>query len=430
MPDNDHLDAALKELLTAQSDQAIYDAIVTATEDALDCASCRIAISEDEEFVPKASTTDERVEAASSFPLSHGIAGHTYRTGSASIINDLTFVRGASPPVDSSASNTHQHEEDPNHVSEASNGDLESSHSNQSTDPDRSLLTAPIGDYGVFQATDARPDAFSKGDLDWVERLLSFAVIALDRVDSAQPTVPHSSPSSCGELVTSSDMEDTTRLAKEAGPDPAADELSKLISAIANDVRSPLSIARGRLSLAQRDLADADIDSSDLEQIDGALVRIESLMNNFRLLIDNEAINLAPEAVDLADVAAESWSLVPYEHGTLDIDATLRFEADRNTIKYILEAIFRNAIEHGGDDVTVHVGLLDHPGFYVADDGDGIPAGERAQIFDLGYSTKVGNTGYGLTTVKRLVERHGWNISVTESADGGAQFDITGIEPP
>jgi PAS domain S-box-containing protein len=78
-------------------------------------------------------------------------------------------------------------------------------------------------------------------------------------------------------------------------------------------------------------------------------------------------------------------------------------------------------------DVTVTVGDLDG-GFYVADDGQGIPAEERAKVFDGGYSTQEDGTGFGLYIVERTVERHGWSIRVVESDDGGARFEITGVD--
>jgi len=70
--------------------------------------------------------------------------------------------------------------------------------------------------------------------------------------------------------------------------------------------------------------------------------------------------------------------------------------------------------------VTVSVGGL-QDGFYVADDGVGIPESERRDVFEAGYSTAVDGTGFGL----RIVDVHGWRIQVTDSDDGGC-----GSTPP
>lgn len=37
-------------------------------------------------------------------------------------------------------------------------------------------------------------------------------------------------------------------------------------------------------------------------------------------------------------------------------------------------------------------------------------------------------TGFGLSIVKMTTEEHGWKISVTDSQEGGARFEISGVE--
>jgi len=76
--------------------------------------------------------------------------------------------------------------------------------------------------------------------------------------------------------------------------------------------------------------------------------------------------------------------------------------------------------------VTVTVGIL-ADGFYVADDGPGIPESERETVFDAGYSTTSG-TGFGLVIVEAIATAHGWNVRVTESDDGGMRVELTGVE--
>jgi signal transduction histidine kinase len=86
----------------------------------------------------------------------------------------------------------------------------------------------------------------------------------------------------------------------------------------------------------------------------------------------------------------------------------------------------RDAVEQGS--VRVRVGELDGQGFVVEDDGCGIPADERGDIFESGYSTASDGTGFGLAIVQDIVEAHDWEVTVTESDEGGARFEITGVE--
>lgn len=74
-----------------------------------------------------------------------------------------------------------------------------------------------------------------------------------------------------------------------------------------------------------------------------------------------------------------------------------------------MENLFSNAIDHGGEDVTVTVGTV-NDGFYVEDDGPGITEDRRGDVFTAGYSTGDEGTGFGLSIVKQVVEAHDWDI--------------------
>lgn len=80
-------------------------------------------------------------------------------------------------------------------------------------------------------------------------------------------------------------------------------------------------------------------------------------------------------------------------------DADRHLLADRNRFRQLLENLFRNAVEHAGENVTVTIGEID-TGFYVEDDGSGIPTEKREQVFKMGNSTTHEGTGLGLSIVK------------------------------
>ena len=86
-------------------------------------------------------------------------------------------------------------------------------------------------------------------------------------------------------------------------------------------------------------------------------------------------------------------------------------------------------MEHGGETVEITVGDLED-GFYVADDGPGIPEADREKVFESGFSTSEKGTGFGLAIVKEIATGHGWEIRAAESDDGGARFEIHGVDRP
>jgi signal transduction histidine kinase len=82
---------------------------------------------------------------------------------------------------------------------------------------------------------------------------------------------------------------------------------------------------------------------------------------------------------------------------------------------------------YGGSGVTVTVGDPED-GFHVSDDGPGIPEEERERVFETGYSASGTGHGLGLAIVREIAEGQGWDVRVTESTEGGARFEITGVE--
>ena len=131
--------------------------------------------------------------------------------------------------------------------------------------------------------------------------------------------------------------------------------------------------------------------------------------------------------VELGNVVESCWQTVETTTATLQVNAASLVQADGNRLHQLLENLFRNAVEHGGHDVTVTVGDLEN-GFFVEDDGPGIPVEHRDELFERGVSTSSEGMGFGLAIVEQIADAHGWEISVTVGDTGGARFEITGVE--
>ncbi|WP_423986536.1 sensor histidine kinase [Haladaptatus sp.] len=136
------------------------------------------------------------------------------------------------------------------------------------------------------------------------------------------------------------------------------------------------------------------------------------------------------EEVELVEFAIDVWNGVESESATLDVESTNgRILADRDRLTELFANLFRNAIEHGGDDVTVSLGKTPG-GFYVADDGPGIPEEQRERVLESGYSTEQSGTGLGLSIVQQIADSHGWTIAIGDSTGGGARFAFSDVEYP
>ncbi|SDY38599.1 sensor histidine kinase [Halobellus clavatus] len=195
------------------------------------------------------------------------------------------------------------------------------------------------------------------------------------------------------------------------------ERLEDFASVLAHDLRNPLNVVDGRLELAR-----AECDSEHLAPIGQSVARMEVLIEDV-LDLAREGRTVTETAwVDLAAVAEESWDHVATAEATLQIETDYAVMAERNRLKRLFENLFRNAVEHAGETVTVTIGSLDD-GFFVADDGPGVPESDRQQVFELGYTTDEDGTGYGLAIVSEIVDAHGWSIEIGDS-DDGARFEI------
>jgi signal transduction histidine kinase len=168
-------------------------------------------------------------------------------------------------------------------------------------------------------------------------------------------------------------------------------------------------------------------DSEYLDDVAWAHDRMETLLDDLLTLARHGERVEERETVELADLTDACWRTVVTADATLVTETSQTIQAEPSRLKQLLENLFRNAVEHAGEDVTVTVGDLD-AGFYIADDGSGIPAEEHDAVFEAGHSTVDDGTGFGLTIVQEVAETHGWEISVTDSENGGARFEITGVE--
>jgi len=200
------------------------------------------------------------------------------------------------------------------------------------------------------------------------------------------------------------------------------ERLDKFASRVSHDLQNPLHVAEGKLALAQ-----AEVDSEHLAAVGTAHERMEALIDDLLGLARHGDTIKEIEQVDLASLAEATWRNVATAEATLVTKTEQTIMADLTRVQQLLENLFGNAVEHGGEDVTVTVGEVED-GFFVADDGSGIPADERESVFEAGYSTRNGGTGFGLNIVKEISDAHGWEIQVAESTEGGARFEIIGVE--
>ncbi|MFB6187710.1 MAG: PAS domain-containing sensor histidine kinase, partial [Halobacteriaceae archaeon] len=201
------------------------------------------------------------------------------------------------------------------------------------------------------------------------------------------------------------------------------ERLEKFASVVSHDLKSPLNVAEGYI-----DLAKAESDSEYLDAVSDALDRMEELIDDVLTLAREGQVVEEPEPVDIGQLVETSWKNVETGNATFRCKTEGTIRADQSRVQQLLENLIKNAIDHGGSNVTITIGDIDSNGFYIEDDGPGIPEEDPEQVLESGYSTTEKGTGFGLSIVQEIVAAHGWDLSITESKTGGARFEITGVE--
>jgi len=199
------------------------------------------------------------------------------------------------------------------------------------------------------------------------------------------------------------------------------ERLSEFATVVSHDLRNLLRTLSASLELLETP------DRDDLERCHRTVGRMERLIDDLVSLAQHGETPSEPEPVHLPTLTRECAQTAGVVKGTVSVATDATVIADEARLRQLFENLFSNAYSHGGDGVTLTVGRLED-GFYVEDDGRGIPDGERERVFRVGYSTSDEGTGFGLNIVKQVAEARGWDIRVTESAEGGARFEFTGVE--
>lgn len=185
------------------------------------------------------------------------------------------------------------------------------------------------------------------------------------------------------------------------------ERLEEFTGVVSHDLRSPLNTASNYLSLLE-----AEYDDQRIERIDNAVDRMTTLVDDLLTLARQGKVVDETRHSSLSDIARRAWEAVPSEEASFTIEEDLgQVAVDESRLRQAFENLFRNAVGHGGSDTQIRVGVLaDGGGFFVSDDGAGIPPDQRDRVFDHGYTTSDSGTGLGLAIVKRIFEAHRWQV--------------------
>ncbi|MDS0298558.1 PAS domain-containing sensor histidine kinase [Halogeometricum sp. S1BR25-6] len=214
----------------------------------------------------------------------------------------------------------------------------------------------------------------------------------------------------------------TEQKRNESLAEARSEQLETLLGILTHDVRNPLNVIEGYAELLA---TESDGDSAELDAIRRAAARITEITET-ALEFARTGATARIEPLSVGEVAAEAWDNVATGDATLEARPLPRVHGDRRLLSHLFENLFRNAVEHGDADCAVTVGpLLD--GFYVEDDGSGLPGEIREKARRADFSTQ-GAGGLGLAIVQSVARLHGGTLRITDACGGGARFEVTGFD--
>ncbi len=211
----------------------------------------------------------------------------------------------------------------------------------------------------------------------------------------------------------------------------ALSQQRQFIADAAHELRTPLTALRLQLQLAQRARDEVEREKA-LATLGEGIARathvVEQLLAMARQDPAAQAVERKP--VDLASLVKEVVEAATpiAEQKGLRLTLDSRFQGgdipgDRVALRALVENLVDNAIRYtdaGSVTVRTYPGL-DEAVFEVEDTGPGIPAGERERVFDRFYRASgvaQGESGLGLSIVRRIAERHHGKVELADGTGG------------
>jgi signal transduction histidine kinase len=236
-----------------------------------------------------------------------------------------------------------------------------------------------------------------------------------------------------GNLAKSSELQ--IRLVRASEMNTHLKEMNLAAAGLAHETRNPLNIIRGLAQMvSKREDAPPEIREKTRGIIDET-DKVTAQLNEFINYSRPREVRRSPLA--LSSVINEVARTLNYDleekNVRLEVKGEqLNIEADEQLLRQTVFNLLLNAIQavDGAGQIEVFAGkrTASEAMLEVRDNGPGVPADHRAEIFKPYFTTQKKGTGLGLAVVQQIVLAHGWEIECLPNDPQGAVFRITHLK--
>ncbi|MBA2479031.1 MAG: HAMP domain-containing histidine kinase [Planctomycetes bacterium] len=207
-----------------------------------------------------------------------------------------------------------------------------------------------------------------------------------------------------------------------------------LAASIAHEIKNPMGIILSTTQLLEHSSALGRYERRLLVEIGEEVRRADDQLNAFLDLVRD--MPLKRDKHDLCEIVGSTIDLLSEQarrahvrlHARLP-DHPVCILVDNRRLRQALINLALNGIEAAsrGGAVCIAVDMPEGSGvacITVEDDGPGIPEKMRQKVFEPFTSTKPNGTGLGLSTARRIVERHGGHLLLRSTVGRGTTIAI------
>lgn len=220
---------------------------------------------------------------------------------------------------------------------------------------------------------------------------------------------------------------------KELSKQERMAEIGNFSMMIAHELKNPLGIIKGAIDIIAQEGVKAEVSRTMMGYIQDEVKRLNRLVEDF---LSFARPNPAHKSfVDINHVVNKIVNLIPLpEFKEKEITLTVQLaedvaevNVDEHQIYQALVNIFNNAIQAIPQEGEITVKTESTPNgilITIMDTGVGISDEEKEKVFEPFFTKKQSGTGLGLAVVRKIIDNHKGEITITAREGGGTIFSV------